>query len=124
MSARSTRFCALLLCSHAAEADLDPTFGVLDQSDADVLQYDVIDDVLRRELEQLDPDSLDLAAAFGLQNLKQQIAELLGRRHDAAFHKWLDETPDNLVAAWCQWHQTHALPDAIVEIAASPLIMP
>ena len=27
-----------------------PTFGVLDQSDADVLQYDVIDDVLREQL--------------------------------------------------------------------------
>jgi ATP-dependent helicase/nuclease subunit A len=115
-------FCASLLRIHAAEADLDPMFGVLDQSDADVLQYDVIDDVLRQLLEQLDSDALDLAAAYGLQNLKLQISELLGRRHEAAFRSWLDETPERLVEAWRDWHSTHAVPDAVAEIAASPLV--
>ena len=60
------RFARRCLRSHAAEAGLDPTFGVLDQADADVLQYEVIDDVLRDRLTALDADTLDLATAFGL----------------------------------------------------------
>src|SRR4029079_702302 len=103
----------------AAQAGLDPTFGVLDQADADVLQYDVIDDVLRRELANLDEATLDLAAAFGLAQLKQQIAELLSHRHDDAFRKWQEETPVNLVAKWREWHATYALPNAVAEIAAA-----
>ena len=40
-------FCASLLREHAVEAGLDPTFGVLEQGEADVLVSEVIDDVLR-----------------------------------------------------------------------------
>ncbi len=112
-------FCASLLRNHAAQAGLDPTFGVLDQSDADVLQYEVIDDLLRQQLEDLDPDSLDLAAAYGLQRLKQQIAELLGHRGDDAFRTWLDESSENLVTTWHKWHDVNAVPNAIGEIAAA-----
>src|ERR1700704_1699275 len=90
-------FCTSLLRSHAAQAGLDPTFGVLDQADADVLQYDVIDDVLRRELADLDETTLDLASAFGLQHLKDQVAELLGQRHEEAFQKWQRETTDTVI---------------------------
>ncbi len=115
-------FCTSLLRSHASQAGLDPTFGVLDQADADVLQYDVIDDVLRQQLADLDEATLDLAATYGLQQLKQQIAELLGHRHDPAFQKWLDETPENLVAAWREWHRLYGFPNAIAEIAtAAPI---
>ena len=78
-------FCASLLRAHAAEAGLDPTFGVLDQGDADVLQVEVIDDVLRERLAELDEQTLDLAAAFGLSRLKQQVAVLLGQRHHGHF---------------------------------------
>ena len=72
-------FCTALLRSHATEAGLDPTFGVLEQSEADVLQYEVIDDVLRSHLADQEPDTLDLAATFGLANLKQQLALLLNQ---------------------------------------------
>jgi ATP-dependent helicase/nuclease subunit A len=113
-------FCTSLLRSHAAQAGLDPTFGVLDQADADVLQYDVIDDVLRRELAGLDEATLDLATAYGLQRLKEQIAELLGHRHKDGFQRWLDATPEDLVAKWREWHATYALPNAIAEIAGTP----
>lgn len=112
-------FCTSLLRSHAAQAGLDPTFGVLDQADADVLQYDVIDDVLRRELSDLDEATLDLAAAYGLQHLKEQVAQLLGHRHEPAFKAWQHETSNDVIAKWREWHATHAIPDAVTEIAAT-----
>src|SRR3954468_16409777 len=111
-------FCASLLRAHAAQAGLDPTFGVLDQTEADVLQYDVTDDVLREQLENLDSDTLDLAAGFGLQRLKEQIAALLSHRHDEAFRTWLTETPERLLANWEAWHHKYAVPNAVAEIAA------
>src|SRR3954453_12293342 len=112
-------FCASLLRTHAVQAGLDPTFGVLDQTEADVLQYDVIDDVLRQQLETLDANTLDLAAAYGLGRLKEQISELLGHRHDEAFQSWLDATPDTLLANWQAWHRENAIPNAAMEIAAA-----
>src|SRR4051794_21678551 len=112
-------FCTSLLRSHAAQAGLDPTFGVLDQADADVLQYDVIDDVLRRELSDLDEATLDLASAYGLQHLKEQVAQLLGHCHESAFQTWQNATPDDMIAKWRQWHATHAVPDAVAEIAVT-----
>jgi ATP-dependent helicase/nuclease subunit A len=115
-------FCASLLRTYAAEAGLDPTFGVLDQSDADVLQYDVIDDVLREMLDESDADTLDLAAAYDLRRVKQQVAELLGRRHDAAFQDWLTATPEQVLTAWQDWHEVAAFPNALTEIAdAAPI---
>lgn len=115
-------FCTSLLRSHAAQADLDPTFGVLDQADADVLQFDVIDDVLRDQLTKLDEATLDLAAAFGLARLKEQVAELLSRRHEPAFQAWQRATPDDVLANWRDWHATHALPNAVAEIGASAAV--
>ena len=67
-------FCTALLRTHAAEAGLDPTFGVLEEGEADVLRLSVMDDVLRARLESQDDDTLDLAAAFGLSRLKDQFA--------------------------------------------------
>ncbi len=110
-------FCASLLRAHAAAADLDPTFAVLDQTEADLLQYDAIDDVLRYQLAELDCDTLDLAAAFGLARLKQQIAALLAARQNPVFEKWPDADPDAVVAAWQTYHRQHAIPLAVRFIA-------
>ena len=111
-------FCASLLRAHAAEAGLDPTFSVLEQSDADVLRYDVIDDVLRERLENLDETTLTLADAFGLARLKLQIATLLGERHRACFQALQDVTPQQLVDRWRESYNREALPSAVREIAA------
>ena len=40
----------------------------------------------------------DVAAAYGLQRLKEQLAELLGHRHADTFQSWQTATPDDLVA--------------------------
>ena len=112
-------FCTSLLRNHATAAGLDPTFGVLDQSDADVLQYDVIDDVLREKLDKLDEDTLNLATAYDLRRVKEQLAELLSRRHDDAFEQWLAATPEDVVAAWRSWHADVAIPTSVAEIATT-----
>jgi ATP-dependent helicase/nuclease subunit A len=111
-------FCAALLRTHAAAAGLDPLFGVIDQSDADVLQLDVIDDVLRTNLARLDPETLDLASAYGLSRLKQQISALIHHRHEESFHDWFNRTPDEMIARWRRWHEEKAFPLAVREIAA------
>src|SRR6476659_3734466 len=106
-------FCTSLLRANAAQAGLDPAFGVMDQSEADVLQFDVIDDVLRDQLSQLDENTLDLASNFGLQYLKQQITELLGHRYDDSFARWQNATPEELVAKWSEWHAVYGVPNAV-----------
>jgi ATP-dependent helicase/nuclease subunit A len=111
-------FCASLLREHAAAAGLDPTFAVLDQGDADVLLYDAIDDTLRRQLVELDKDTLELATVYGLAQLKQQIAALLDERQQPYFNTWQSATPDDLVERWRQWHEREAFPNAVREIAA------
>jgi ATP-dependent helicase/nuclease subunit A len=103
-------FCASLLRAHADAADLDPTFAVLDQAQSDLLQFEVIDDVLREQLSELDNDTLNLAAACGLARLKQLIAALLPSRHDAAFVFWLDKSADDAIAAWYKYYADNAVP--------------
>src|SRR5262245_6862797 len=116
-------FCTSLLRAHASEAGLDPTFGVLEQSEADVLQSEVIDDVLRARFAELDPGTLDLAATFGLTKLKQQLTLLMNHRHQPAFNEWLvvkeDEaaTAEELIAAWKMRHDRDAFRLSVQEIA-------
>ncbi len=100
-------FCTALLRTHAAEAGLDPTFGVLEQSEADALLQEVIDDVLRQRLATQDGDTLDLAAEFRqLAQLKQRVVLLVDQCHRPAFGHWLADRPGQpakakeMVAAW------------------------
>ena len=105
-------FCTALLRSHAAELGIDPTFGVLEQGEADVLRHEVIDDVLRKRLAMHDADTLDLAAEFRqLAQLKRRIELLLDQRHRPAFDRWLGTSEveqrakaEEMVAAWKQRH--------------------
>ena len=73
-------FCGALLRSHAVEAGLDPRFVVIDQSQADTLLAELIEDVVREKLS--DPDDalheplLNLTADFGLKRLQSMVAAL------------------------------------------------
>ncbi len=116
-------FCTGLLRAHATEAGLDPTFGVLEQSEADVLQYEAIDDVLRARLADQEDDTLELAATFGLSKLKQQLALLLNQRHQPSFDKWLvtkeeqAAKAEELLAVWKQRYDRDAFRLCVQEIA-------
>ncbi len=113
-------FCASLLREHAVAAGLDPTFGVLEQGAADVLESEVIDDVLRTQLADLEPTTMNLAASSGLAKLKTQLRDLLKYRHDPNFHRWRSATPADIVAAWQSCYEQDAVPAALAELAASP----
>ena len=103
-------FCTALLRSHAAEAGLDPTFGVLEPGEADMLLQEVLDDILRERLAKHDADTLDLAAEFGrLSQLKDRVATLVEQRHRPAFARWCADPHEGtseaalaqeMVAAW------------------------
>ncbi len=116
-------FCTSLLRTHAVELGLDPTFGVLDQTDADVLQTEAVDDVLRRKLADQDERVLELAATYGLSRLKDQLRGLLHSRHDRqGFARWQGVEPDALVATWRATYDAEALPAALAEVAdAAPI---
>jgi hypothetical protein len=73
-------FCASLLRSHAVEAGLDPRFRVLEQSQADTLLDELIDDQLRSRLAAGDEAVLDLVVEFGLERLREMVRMLLSRR--------------------------------------------
>jgi ATP-dependent helicase/nuclease subunit A len=112
-------FCTSLLRAHPAEAGLDPMFGVLDQSDADVILSQVIDDVLRNRLTDRNVDTLALADAFGLMRVKQQLTVLMRHRHAASFRTWLNATPDEVVTAWKGYYGQDAFKAPIGEIAST-----
>src|SRR5215471_19393546 len=63
-------FCGALLRAHAVEAQLDPRFVVIEQSQAETLLAEIIEDVLREKLsasgDPLHQPIIDLAADFGL----------------------------------------------------------
>ncbi|HEY4232108.1 MAG TPA: UvrD-helicase domain-containing protein [Lacipirellulaceae bacterium] len=113
-------FCTSLLRRHAITAGLEPTFGVLDQGAADVLESQVIDDVLRDQLAKRDDDTLELAASFGLSKLKSQIRELVEHRYDPHFVEWLDKSADDAIAAWQRCFDREAYPAAVARLAQAP----
>ncbi|HVH97618.1 MAG TPA: UvrD-helicase domain-containing protein [Enhygromyxa sp.] len=71
--------CGQLLRSFAVEAGVDPSFGVLDENDADELFARTLDEVLLRELEE--PDSHTRAAARALGG-PDTLRAALRRLHD------------------------------------------
>jgi ATP-dependent helicase/nuclease subunit A len=110
-------FCASLLRQHAVAARLDPAFGVLEQVDADVVMSEAMDDVLRQRLAERDDLTLDLASAFGLARLKQQLQIFLTRGRSTDRDNWLAKSPSDVVNKWRDVYAREAWPAAMREIA-------
>ncbi len=109
-------FCSSLLRKHAVTAGLDPAFGVVEQGEAAVLRSDVIDDVLRQRLADGDDATLDLAAAYGLSQLKRQLYELMPARNERGFADWLTRSPAEAVQRWRDVFTLETWPDAVRQI--------
>lgn len=86
--------CTSILRANAAEARLDPDFGVLDDVDARILLDAVIDDELARLVETNDP-ALTLFGIYGRKTIVDVLHDFAGRD--------LPALPDDLMA---QWHAT------------------
>ncbi|MDX6657409.1 MAG: ATP-dependent helicase/nuclease subunit, partial [Solirubrobacteraceae bacterium] len=72
-------FCARVLRSNAVAAGLDPAFAVLDEGDARALRAAAFDHALAAFLDDGRTDTLDVAAAYGVDGLRRVVE----RAHDA-----------------------------------------
>lgn len=115
-------FCTQLLRTHAVEAGLDPQFEVLDAAAAELLKLETVDDRLRALLIAGQEDVLDLAAKRGLDRLRDDVASLAGPRADEAIERWLDATPEEVVARWKQFYETKVAPAALDELRLAPVL--
>lgn len=113
-------FCVSLLRAHAVESGLDPHFRVLQQSQADTLLYELIDDQLRARLAAGDEVAIDLVVQFGLERLREMIRVLLGRRQEIDWEAWRGETPQGLVARWESHWRSVTLPGTLGRLERSP----
>lgn len=113
-------FCGSLLRSHAVEAGLDPQFGVLEQTEADTLLSELIDDTLRQLLADRDDATLDVLVAFSLDGLRAMILTLVRSRERVHYAAWLDRSPEELADCWAEFHRRQVVPAVLCRIAASP----
>ncbi len=115
-------FCGTLLRNHAAEAGVDPHFELLDTATTELLRLQTLDDHLRRLLVAGDERLISLATHFGLQNLRNHVAELLGKNVQEVLTRWIGATPEQLVAHWRLQYETQYAPAALsVLLAAEPV---
>ncbi|MCC7086503.1 MAG: UvrD-helicase domain-containing protein [Pirellulales bacterium] len=115
-------FCGALLRSHAVEARLDPRFAVIEQAQADTLLAELIDDLLRENLTNRESAAMDLAAQFGLDRLRELIAELVSYGRAISFEEWLRKSPAELAQVWDDYRRQIVLPTALADISTGPSV--
>ncbi len=113
-------FCGALLRSNAVEARLDPRFTVIEQTQADTLAAELIDDILREKLSEQDQPLIDLTAQFGLDRLRSMIGSLLALGRNIDFDTWLARTPEELTAIWDRYRRDVVVPRVLADVAESP----
>ena len=112
-------YCATLLRQFAAESGLDPRFELLDPPTADLLRLQCLDDHLRQLLVSGDERLIQLATHFGLRNLRDFTAELLGGQVDELAERWSKASAADLVAHWRENYDTQIAPAALASISTS-----
>lgn len=92
--------CENLLRAHALEVDLDPDFQIADEHDAQLLQRQALDALLRR-LDEERPPWLEALQAYTLQDIQQVVQDMFRKRSTlhAMLHS-MKTQPDDLLAAW------------------------
>ncbi len=116
-------FCTALLRNHAAEAEVDPRFDVLDPPAAELLRLQTLDDRLRMLLLAGDERVIRLATRMELRRLRDSIADLLGGNIWPVVERWSDATPDELVDAWRGFYSETVVPQAVAALVGSELIV-
>ena len=112
-------FCGALLRTHAVEAGVDPRFAVLDQTQADALLGELLDDLLRALLADQDEDTLGLIVQFSLDRVRQMLRSLVRRGDAEEFARWLECQPAEQVEIWREYHRQVAVPAVLGRIGRS-----
>ncbi|MCA9247794.1 MAG: UvrD-helicase domain-containing protein [Planctomycetales bacterium] len=113
-------FCAALLRSHAVEARVDPQFVVMEQAQAQTMLAELLDDFLRERLTEQEPQLVELAARYGLGQLRSRLDLLVNASEATERRAWLERSADEQLAAWRQYHTGVVLPSLARQIATSP----
>lgn len=99
-------FCAAILREHALRIGMDPEWAVLGDADAEQLMEQAVVETLQELLEQDDPAVTRLSVEWGRRQLKEALAEMVGKRwevqagEDAARYS----NPESLYTFWLeQW---------------------
>ena len=134
-------FCAALLREYPIEADVDPTFAVLEGMDAAQLRHQAVRQTLeslaRARDSDLDKEALRHTLAEWPRHYLEQVLEyLLEKKHHARSwcHHYAEQSPDQILSDWREMQQTTSAPacrallndthftDMLAELAAlSPL---
>ncbi len=117
-------FCGALLRSHAVEAGLDPRFVVIEQSQADTLLAEIMEDVLREKFsdpaDPLHEPLLNLTGEFGISRLQKLIALLLWSCRSTDYSSWLCRKPEQIVDIWDAFRRETVVPAVLHNLASSP----
>ena len=113
-------FCGSLLRSRAVEAEVDPQFEVLEQSQTESLLSEAIDDTLRERVAAHDEALFDLALRFGLRTLHELLRMLVVDSPAEEIAKWLAIEPDEQLARWQAFFDDEVLPAIAAELVTSP----
>ncbi len=116
-------FCATLLRNHAAEAEVDPRFELLDPPAADLLRLQTVDDHLRQLLLDGDQRVIQLATRLTLRSLRDNVVRLLGESPEPVIAQWLDKTPEQIAKSWQAFFKQTLVPTAIAEILESEAVV-
>ncbi len=103
-------FCAALLRSHAVEANLDPRFGLLDQTTTGPFLRRATADAVRDLLVAEDADCMDLIFEFGLEKTRGLIELMIADRSRIEFRDWLALSGEDLAARWRAEWRDFAIP--------------
>ncbi len=112
-------FCGALLRSHAAEAEVDPRFETLDPPAAELLRLQTVDNRLRQLLLAGNEKMIQLATHFGLRDLRDHVARLLGEDIQQVVTTWGEAGPEQLVDAWQEHFRKQVAPMAMAALLSS-----
>lgn len=99
-------FCARILRARAIEAGIDPEFAILDESVAASLRDRAVRTVVRRMLADRDPDLVHLGLDYGLGQIREALATLLGNRTAADLDAWRERSAEELIGLWTRaWEE-------------------
>ncbi len=93
-------FCAEYLRRHAAEAEVDPEFDVLDAPIAETIRAEALARSIRRWLAESNDDLVALAVELGLPQVRRALDVFVLQSSGETLSLWSDSEPQTLVTIW------------------------